>query len=81
MTKLSVNINKVATLRNARGGNNPDVVKVAWTVRRLVRKVSLYILVPMNGISAAAMCTNFVRCLPQSLTLKGIPHRSSLIWC
>ncbi|GAB6865879.1 MULTISPECIES: pyridoxine 5'-phosphate synthase [Bacteroides] len=29
MTKLSVNINKIATLRNARGGNVPDVVKVA----------------------------------------------------
>ncbi|HJH75673.1 MULTISPECIES: pyridoxine 5'-phosphate synthase [Prevotellaceae] len=29
MTKLSVNINKVATIRNARGGNNPDVLKVA----------------------------------------------------
>jgi pyridoxine 5-phosphate synthase len=29
MTRLSVNINKVATLRNARGGDNPDVVKVA----------------------------------------------------
>jgi len=29
MTKLSVNINKVATIRNARGGNIPDVVKVA----------------------------------------------------
>lgn len=29
MTKLSVNINKVATLRNARGGNVPDVLKVA----------------------------------------------------
>lgn len=29
MTKLSVNINKVATLRNARGGNNPDVMRVA----------------------------------------------------
>lgn len=29
MTKLSVNINKVATLRNARGGNNPNVQKVA----------------------------------------------------
>ena len=29
MTNLSVNINKVATLRNARGGNNPDVIKVA----------------------------------------------------
>lgn len=29
MTKLSVNINKVATLRNSRGGNIPDVVQVA----------------------------------------------------
>ena len=29
MTKLSVNINKIATIRNARGGNVPDVVKVA----------------------------------------------------
>lgn len=29
MTKLSVNINKVATLRNARGGNVPDVLQVA----------------------------------------------------
>lgn len=29
MTKLSVNINKFATLRNARGGNNPDLLQVA----------------------------------------------------
>ena len=29
MTRLSVNINKVATLRNARGGDVPNVVKVA----------------------------------------------------
>ena len=29
MTRLSVNINKIATLRNARGGNLPDVLKVA----------------------------------------------------
>ena len=29
MTVLSVNINKIATIRNARGGNNPNVVKVA----------------------------------------------------
>jgi pyridoxine 5-phosphate synthase len=28
-TKLSVNINKIATLRNSRGGKNPDVLKVA----------------------------------------------------
>lgn len=29
MTRLSININKFATLRNARGGNNPNVVKAA----------------------------------------------------
>ena len=29
MTQLSVNVNKIATIRNARGGNNPDVLKVA----------------------------------------------------
>ncbi len=29
MTRLSVNINKIATIRNARGGNNPDVIKAA----------------------------------------------------
>jgi len=29
MTRLSVNINKFATIRNSRGGNNPDVVKAA----------------------------------------------------
>lgn len=34
MTKLSVNINKIATLRNARGVNNPDVVKVALDCER-----------------------------------------------
>lgn len=33
MTKLSVNINKIATIRNSRGGNNPDVVKVAIDVQ------------------------------------------------
>ena len=80
MTKLSVNINKVATLRNARGGNNPDVVKVALdceafgaegiTVHprpdeRHIRRSDVYELRPY---------------LPQSLILKGIPHRSSLTW-
>ena len=33
MTKLSVNINKIATLRNSRGGNNPDVVKAAIDIQ------------------------------------------------
>lgn len=34
MTKLSVNINKIATLRNSRGGNNPNLVKVALDAER-----------------------------------------------
>ena len=34
MTKLSVNLNKFATLRNARGGNNPDLVKAATDAQR-----------------------------------------------
>ncbi len=34
MTKLSVNVNKIATLRNARGGNMPNLVKVARDVER-----------------------------------------------
>lgn len=34
MTRLSVNINKIATLRNARGGNNPDLIKAAVDCER-----------------------------------------------
>lgn len=34
MTKLSVNINKIATLRNSRGGNTPNVVEFAKDVQR-----------------------------------------------
>lgn len=33
-TKLSVNINKIATLRNSRGGNNPNLIKVALDAER-----------------------------------------------
>ena len=34
MTKLSININKIATLRNSRGGNNPDLIKTALDIER-----------------------------------------------
>ena len=34
MTTLSVNINKIATLRNARGGNNPDLIQAALDIER-----------------------------------------------
>ena len=34
MTKLSVNINKIATIRNSRGGNTPNLVQVAMDAER-----------------------------------------------
>ena len=34
MTKLSVNINKIATLRNARGGNVPNLLQVAIDIQK-----------------------------------------------
>ena len=34
MTRLSVNINKIATLRNSRGGDNPNLVQVARDCER-----------------------------------------------
>ena len=34
MTKLSVNINKIATIRNSRGGNMPDLIKAALDIER-----------------------------------------------
>ena len=33
MTRLSVNINKIATLRNSRGGNTPNLIKFAKSVQ------------------------------------------------
>ena len=43
MTKLSVNINKIATLRNSRGGNVPDLLKVAKDIQQFALMESLFI--------------------------------------
>ena len=55
MTNLSVNINKVATIRNARGGNVPNVLKVALDCETFGAQG---ITVPdrTNVISDTAMC-------------------------
>ena len=80
MIKLSVNINKAATLRNARGGNVPDVVQIAKdceaygaqgiTVHprpdeRHIRYNDVYALKPI---------------IKTELNIEGYPSRSS-IWC
>ena len=36
MTKLSVNVNKIATLRNARGGNIPNLIEHVINIENLV---------------------------------------------
>jgi hypothetical protein len=55
MTKLSVNINKIATLRNARGGNVPNLLKVATDIKNLVPKELRYIHVQMSATFAIKM--------------------------
>ena len=92
MTKLSVNINKIATLRNARGGNNPDVVKVALDCEKFgaegitvhprpderhIRRSDVYALRP-------ALTTEFnIEGYPSpefiDLVLKVKPHQVTLV--
>jgi pyridoxine 5-phosphate synthase len=92
MTKLSVNINKVATLRNARGGNIPNVVEVALNCERFgadgitvhprpderhIRKADVYDLRPL-------LHTEFnIEGYPSpefiDLVLKVKPHQVTLV--
>ena len=92
MTKLSVNINKIATIRNARGGNNPDVVKVALDCERFgaqgitvhprpderhIRRIDVYDLKPL-------LTTEFnIEGYPNTefvdLVLKVKPHQVTLV--
>ena len=81
MTRLSVNIKKIATLRNARGGDVPDVVKVALDRESLlVRKELPYIHALMNVIYARGMCMIFARCFVLNLISKDILPPNLLIW-
>ena len=52
MTSLSVNINKIATLRNSRGGDMPNLIQTAQDIEALVRKELRYILVLMSDTFA-----------------------------
>jgi hypothetical protein len=55
MTKLSVNINKIATLRNARGGNVPNLLNVATDIQKFAPKESPYTLGLMSVTSVIKM--------------------------
>ena len=58
MTKLSVNVNKIATLRNARGGNVPNVLKVTLDCESFGAKASPCTRVPTSVTFAMPMSTN-----------------------
>lgn len=72
MTRLSVNINKVATLRNARGGDVPNVVKVALDCENFGADGITVHPVLMKGISAARMCMICGHCCARSSISKVI---------
>ena len=80
MTRLSVNINKVATLRNARGGDVPNVVKVALDCEDFGADALRCIPVLTRGISAVRMYMICGRCCGQSSISRGILHPNLWIW-
>lgn len=80
MTRLSVNINKIATLRNARGGDVPNVVKVALDCESFGAEGITYIHALMNVIYARGMCMIFARCFVLNLISKDILPPNLLIW-
>ena len=55
MTNLSVNINKIATIRNARGGDNPNVVSAALFIEKCGPRDLRSIRGRSEGISATPM--------------------------
>ena len=56
MTKLSVNINKIAVVRNSRGGNLPDVVRAALDIERFGADGITVHPRPTPGISVTTTC-------------------------
>ena len=56
MTRLSVNINKIAILRNSRGGNLPDLIQVAKDCETFGAQGITVHHDPMSGIFASMMC-------------------------
>ena len=58
MTKLSVNVNKIALIRNARGGNLPDVVRAARAIERFGADGITVHRGPMRATSATTTCAS-----------------------
>ena len=76
MTKLSVNINKIATLRNARGGNLPDVVKVALDCERFGAEGITVHPRPDERHIDTVMYMNLKLVLPTEFNIEGYPSEN-----
>lgn len=80
MTRLSVNINKIATLRNARGGDVPNVVKVALDCESFGAEGITVHPRPDERHIRQRMCMIFARCFVLNLISKDILPLNLLIW-
>lgn len=80
MTRLSVNINKVATLRNARGGDVPNVVKVALDCEDFGADGITVHPRPDERHIRRRMYMICGRCCGQSSISRGILHPNLWIW-
>ena len=70
-TRLSVNVNKIATLRNARGGNNPDIVSLVKKIdKELIKDVKIFDVYKGDNIDSGKKSIAFNVILePQDKTL------------
>ena len=66
MTRLSVNINKIALLRNSRGANIPDVIQFAKDVELMQLKTGV-----MDGSAMDAQRIQFLATLPSKDVLRA----------
>lgn len=78
MTKLSVNINKIATLRNARGGNVPDVIQAALDIERFGADGITVHPRPDERHIRFSDVRELKKCLTSELNVEGYPSDSFL---
>lgn len=79
MTKLSVNINKIATLRNARGGNTPDVIKAAGDIERFgAQGITVHPRPDERHITYQDV-RNLKKFAKTELNIEGNPHEKKFI--
>lgn len=82
MTRLSVNINKIATLRNSRGGNNPDLIQTALDIEAFGAEGITVHPRPDERHIRYADVRALKKSSKQNSILKAIAgSRSLLIWC